>query len=1062
MFYLHGKNFPYFICPLCFERRIHTLCDRSSTPVNPTLEAKIRKLLESFEVVPPTTSERNEGETYSQNKHFLFLRPEDVLAISRSLSSEAYLDSSSNSVFEHPSSRASSIFGLPSFSSGPVPSNVGESPYLRAPGNMMMQSNTWHTPSVGGRPSIANSTYFFDRNQAIRPDSSGGVLDLEKENIPSFTHDLWLITANREFQGPGPRKRHEAMVLFISPLNGDLSLSPFRTASQPIGNQGEERSFGTLPGMPYGDSVLLATALSRIAGDFRGPGGDFNESSDNLERLTSTFEQNLRQSRSMFDFQAEYFWWNCLRTLHTLDSKIVQKFLVQVFQRRQLLVEVKQNLSDQYEEWLYTLRQRSKAQDQTTQRVSLSSKNLRNKMWYTSDVRNSAAYEDAYNITRALKAMLEPVEQRSSGMTAWARQRIRNSFGHERVLSQTLELMTAPKTYGGPNKLSESQVQITTDWLLADSIENFCRGEERIHRFCYEIQKCVKRLAGEAVLDSPVLWSSPLYQIEKAEHGIAGNAGHRHSQEAPPWNTDFSYLHTWNMPPNLAGQSPPLSFQTADSPSSTRSGASNIHAISDPSHNLGTSPQMQGRSFVPRNWALPPSPISPGNVKTSSEGSSLRRRAFLQNLRTHLTSLLLSDLGSLLWSRGSDTDSWINGLGSPAQLDAPSNRSSLSVSKPFGGRVSLSSDPQIASTDEGSTILGSLGRPPNSATPITDLSLKPFDFSDTFKMLLKRFQLTPNPQSKLQHLYELFMMAAYSCQAKQYQDSLDDSHPDIGEKATQGGITDSVMGFGAPRTRLTRLQEVAANCEDRRKSSLANQQSQAYSRNSHSTALPAPQLNDPALTALIQSIFADAEMRPPTLFRDLQFIASLTPSSTLDYTPQGTAFWTVGLAAMSIKTAKSRSMTDRAMQILEFHYGNSNQNEPARLRRGSQELAAMSASSLSQQDLLGTTLQDAARLLTVSALEGDPAAARELALFHLTHPELVSRITLPLSRPSDVFRAKHGGASDRGHRSGGEDSGGLDPITFAVVFHWMEFAANAGDTDAITFFKENEGLGQAL
>ena len=1005
----------------------------------------------------------DKDETQNQEKHFLFLRPEDVLVIARSLSSEAYLDSSSNSVFEHPSSRASSIFGLPSFSPGPVASSMGESPYLRGPGNVVMQSNTWHTPSVGGRPSITDSTYnFFDRSQAIRPDSSGGLLDLEKETIPSFTHDLWVITANREFQGPGPKKRHEAMVLFISPLDGGLSLSPFRTTSQVSGSPVEERPSETVQGMPDGDSVLLATALSCIAGDFHKFKADFDESADTLERLRSIFERNLRQCRSVFDFQAEYFWWNCLRTLQSLDLGTVQNFLAQVFQRRQVLVDLKRSLSDQYEEWLYTLRQRSKIQDQVTQKVSLSSKNLRNKMWYVSDVRNSAAYEDAYNIARALKAMVEPVEQRSSGMTAWARQRIRNSFGHERVLSQTLELMTAPKTYGGPNKLSESQVQITTDWLLADSIENFCRGEERIHRFCYEIQKCVKRLAGEAMLDSPVLWSSPLYQIEKTEHGIAGNAGHRHAQEAPPWNTDFSYLHTWNMPPNLSSQSPPLSFPSADSPSSLRSGTSNIQAFNDSSHNLGTSPQMQGRSFVPRNWALPPSPISPGNVKTSNEGSSLRRRAFLQNLRTHLTSLLLSDLGSLLWSRGSDTDSWINGLGSPASTDAQSKRSSSNFSQTHTRPIPQNPGPQVASGNDDPRPISTSDRPMVSGAPVTDLNPKPFDFSSTFKILLKRFQLSPNPQSKLQYLYELFMMAAYGCQAKQYQDSFQDSHPDVVENASQGAITDSVMGFGAPRTRLTRLQEVAANCEDRRKSSLTDQQPQAYSMNAQKAALPALQLNDPALIGLIRSMFADAELRPSTLFRDLQFIASLTPSSTLDYTPQGTAFWTVGLAAMSIKSTKSKSMTDSAMQILEFHYGNSNQQEPARFRRGSQELAGMSASALSQQDLLGTTLQDAARLLTISALEGDPTAARELALFHLTHPELVSRVTLPLSRPSDVFRAKHSSTSERGHRNGGEDSSVLDPITFAVVFHWMEFAANAGDADAITFFKENEGLGRAL
>ena len=1042
-----------------YVSRIHALLNRSSTPVNPVLEAKIRKLLQSFEEEPSKVMDTNTKDQQHQGRPFLFLRPEDVLAVSKSLYAEGYPESSSNSAFDPPSSRSSSVFGLPSFS--PV-LRAGDPQYLQAPSRNMMHNNTWHAGSFGGRPSISDSAYgAFDRSQAPRPESSGGHLgDPEKEDSPPFAHDLWLITANREFNGPGFSRRHEAVVLFINDRNTELSLSPFQNSTAPPAQHmgTNDMPAESVQGMPHGDSLLLASALSHIAENFPRSRDSLSCSSDSLGKLRAICERNLREARSNFDFQAEYFWWNCLRTLQTLDSSVVHTFLAHMFQRRQALVKHKQYLSDQYEEWLYILRQRSKIQDQATQRISLSSKRLRNKMWYASDVRSSGAYEDTENVVRALKAMIEPVEQRPSSVTVWARNRIRNSFGHERVLAQTLDLMSAPKTYGGPNKLSESQVQITNEWLLSESIENFCRGEERIHRFCYEIQKCVKRLAGESMLDSPVLWSSPLYQIEKAEHGVPGNAAHRHSQEHPSWNTDFSYLHTWNMASNLSGQSPPLSFSTsAESPSSLHSGISGMH----PPYSLSASPQVQDRTFIPRNWVLPPSPISPSNVKTSNEGSLLRRRAFLQNLRTHLTSLLLSDLGLVLWSKGSETDTWMSRPEFPTQLNFQSSGSYLGGVEANLASASRNLDTQDVSGNDSYNILQKSSQLMEPG-PHSRQDPQSFDFSEKYRTLLKRFKLSPHPQHKLQYLYELFLLAGYSCQAQQYQDSLGDSHSKGTEHSPQSGLIASVLGIGVPRTRLTRLQEVAANCEDRRTSSLANLQSPSIAMAFNGPALPSPRLDDPALLGLIQSIFADAGYRPSTLFRDLQFIASLTPSSTLDYTPQGTAFWTIGLAAMSVKSAKCKSMTDSAMQILEFHYGTSNLKEPARLRHGSHELATMASSAMSQQDLLGTTLQDAARLLTISALEGDPTAARELALFHLTHPELVSRVTLPLSRPSDVFRVKHGGASERGHRSGGEDSGILDPITFAVVFHWMEFAANAGDADAITFFKENEGLGKAL
>lgn len=268
---------------------------------------------------------------------------------------------------------------------------------------------------------------------------------------------------------------------------------------------------------------------------------------------------------------------------------------------------------------------------------------------------------------------------------------------------------------------------------------------------------------------------------------------------------------------------------------------------------------------------------------------------------------------------------------------------------------------------------------------------------------------------------------------------------------------------------------------------------------------------------LIQALLMDRRFYPATLFRDLQFIAAFVPASILDSSPQGVAFWTFGLAAMQLKSGIAAGMVDRAGQILAHHYERDTR-EPVRneSRGNSPRISGDSASvdepsygiqgdrvykgRMTASELSTTSLEDAARLYVLAALEGDPTAARELGLFYLTKPEIVKRVTLPLSKPGDVFRSvPYPGAANNGNGNssgnGGGDpkpssagsgrgtgstatyavemdtdidiqgvsagsssnaaGGGLDPAIFALALHWMEFAADAGDPDARTFLREN-------
>lgn len=137
---------------------------------------------------------------------------------------------------------------------------------------------------------------------------------------------------------------------------------------------------------------------------------------------------------------------------------------------------------------------------------------MRDKMWYVTDVRNSKEYAHSRDICQALKTMGMPRRwssfQRSRASTA----RGPGALYLYRTESQIMNLLAASEDQGGPNKLSDDQAERTSLWLHQYCIQNFCQGEERIHRFCCEVGRCISQLIGETIRDAPVLWSSELYK----------------------------------------------------------------------------------------------------------------------------------------------------------------------------------------------------------------------------------------------------------------------------------------------------------------------------------------------------------------------------------------------------------------------------------------------------------------------------------------------------------------------------------------------------------------------
>jgi len=84
---------------------------------------------------------------------------------------------------------------------------------------------------------------------------------------------------------------------------------------------------------------------------------------------------------------------------------------------------------------------------------------------------------------------------------------------------------------------------------------------------------------------------------------------------------------------------------------------------------------------------------------------------------------------------------------------------------------------------------------------------------------------------------------------------------------------------------------------------------------------------------------------------------------------------------------------------------------------------------MSQLDMSRYTLEDASRMMTIAAMEGNATAQRELAIMHLTQPSLVPIRPLPLSHPSDVFRR------EIYYSASHEDRDKMDPSRLCVAMH---------------------------
>lgn len=784
-------------------------------------------------------------------------------------------------------------------------------------------------------------------------------------------------------------------------------------------------------------SALHPTPLSE--------GSHHNEANTILHQRISAA---MDRASMHYDHREMHYWWQMQRFLQD-HGGLISALLRSIGDECKESIKTHMEMSREIEKQLFAFSSSRGSQLHKLQHEQDTRKALRMKMWYASDVRHSSTFEDALHVAQALRIMANTSRSKQpSGVAHWARQRLKNVTWQDRSTAQVVEALTEPNEHSGTSKLNDEQVERTTRWLTRHSIEDFCRGEERIQRFCFEIQRCVAKLTGPDILEGPVLWSSRLFEREKRVLDRKLPSTHAQGLPAAGGNSMSSfnrYPYTYGAH-SQAGPQPP----TLDPAK-----GSAVFYGSPPKEPVRSLPfrTSHASTVMPDSIWLSGSHNHLSADKASQKPLDEAKALFISETKKDLCSLILSDLGYMLWYDGTETDAWVklssldDDLLSPSKQPEPSKRGEKQDTEQHIASFEVKSLKMILVAAAGD-LQDSNSRwrmtPQTRRTILINPSEDPsnqddtpaFPYRATYKKILESVSVSADPQSKLRLIHQLEHLVSQSIQQAITSPSPSHTQSQCNPSATLGRSQSLLV----PRTKATSFEEVIANCTERRAGTMRIGQSTGFP----SASPDVESFGTDEIVNAFLSIFRDRELRPSTLFRDLQYIAAFVPAEILDQTPQGKAFWDAGLAALALKQELCDAMIGRATDITNHHLSRSS---------SSADSPRLPLSSLHDDNLRHSSLQDAAQLWIIAAKEGSATAARELGLLYLTHPELLPRTTLqPFSKPKEVFRMV--GARKEGSTTAMEE-GRLDPVTFAVVFHWMEVAANGGDKDARDFLRGN-------
>ncbi|CAK7203893.1 hypothetical protein SEUCBS139899_006643 [Sporothrix eucalyptigena] len=895
----------------------------------------------------------------------------------------------------------------------------------------------------------------------------------------------------------------------------------------------------------------------------------YNDPGTTESVLISMLTAASSQSRSQSDFLSAHQYWKTIQQLNALNSESLRQngfaALLNIFSRgprdsiRRSAAAV-----EEYEAWLIWLKQSQERAEGALDTMTKRLRALRDKMWYVTDVRNSAPYEFTRNIAVALKTMGTSRKWDAYQRSRQSKPRGPGASFMYRTESEIIELLAATESQGGPNKLSDDQSEKTLRWLQHCGIANFCQGEERIHRFSCEISSCADKLIGESIVEAPVLWSSDLYMRDRRYLEASGRSGVR-DRDGPgtPWD-DASSIYSFesdnrrftsgrptsslrgDLRATLGQNNPSVQsfdsgrysfsrasttfdvlgsqdyfssgfmspvpaidtsttfwspFQASISPSTATSRAqSPVTSSTNLSSPFSPINQSSRHPLFSRHGdgMQTPSHLSGGRPGTSASSvdtvfqqrMSDEKARFLNELRQTLTSLLLSDLGNLVFARGSETDHWFGSLGQECierreAIEKRQRQEAAAEKKRRNNRNSLKQivvDNTERKNELSESRLSATGSAVGSG-------------GDLSPSTLSRRSHTPDAAGSSHGNDSSATASDHTATAIRHERTRrrlalltkSGTSPVVSHATTSGGdpsneTTTTILGSST--TRVKPLEEAIDNVKGRRSSTMGATQPLQMSRRGsfgaqgdtrHGAAghSNSSQTKD-AVTCILQSLFCDPTIRPKTLFRDLQFIAAFVTPDILDRSERGKSFWAAGLAALLLKSEVCTTMIEVADEIVGVYTKTRKAPAPPPPpppppSAASGDGSASGSPSLSYSTPLPLSstysLGDAARMLTVTAKEGDPTSQRELALFYLSNPELVERTTLPLSKPREVFKKsimeKYGGPGGPGGPGHGHGDNGVydvrnDPALMCVAIHWMEAAEQGGDELARAFLGQNE------
>ena len=735
------------------------------------------------------------------------------------------------------------------------------------------------------------------------------------------------------------------------------------------------------------------------------------------------------------------FWHEALRSIRQNyplselggnDTQVFESLLCRSRRNAQRLAEIRSHLERSTKELQAHMDDFKKDQDRVRRHLD----RLRVKMWYIADVVHSKPYEETRNVATALANMIVPETDGTAQSESPTRGRTRagsSSFPFfEPQRKEVITILRAPNEYGGPQKLADPQINDTIRWLRRNNIDNFCRGEERIHRFCMEIQSVSKRLVAETLTESPDLWSSELFQRERVAFDASVIAPPQASMSTRPASVISETLSV-TMPWSRSAQKQEGSARSRLSDAFSLPGRKgSFHSISSaklPREYTGTDRSSSGSSpartvsastdaisslFSPMNgYSGSVSSLSarsrPGSnyveietLKAADQREKHKSR-FLEVIQQDLICMLLSDLGSPVWSCGSETDAWLQRVNTDGaiQLRLRKRRDLEHLvveqnkidkerdSARRRSKRSISAAPSIR------TIHRQLKREhaSRSETALESRRVQDYPYGQVFQELMDRFSQEIDPVHKLAALTEFRKLAILELQSN-------------GSPRDEPAGEEWKGARSLPTSRRSSFDPRAASSTTSSSKASTLKQSATASGQQLSEEVPERQVVA-HMTKLLLGLTTK------TLFRDLQYIECFVPAEVLDQSEHGRAFLQFGLAAIEYKKEICRCMIDIA-------------------------------DSLAGKDLIkrrtvnaGTApiaLRQAAEYWIIAARENHEVAQRELASLYLQFPDSVPIVTLPLSPSSEVFKDEVRWPDAY-----------VPHNKVCLALHWMQHAASNGD-----------------